>query len=209
MTELADILKENHEDLALIVGNGINLFSNNAGKATWKEILEQIASDFKFLERRQKLPETCSLVEIGDLLQLHNGPTASVQREFCEKIENWKFKKHHIAITKWAKKYSVPILTTNYDTTLSDACGAELVHTKKGEGLPFNRFYPWSSRFEVSDKPIEKPRNSFAIWHVNGISKYADSIRLSLSHYMGSVQQARAWMHRGDNWLFANEEAIN
>lgn len=217
MAQMQDILKEHSERLTLMVGNGINLSNGRPGNESWKDILERIGRNLRFPVSRQELDKR-SLVEFSDLLQLHSEDAddddddrnKSVQRAFSETIENWKHGRSHAAITKWAKRYDAPILTTNFDTTLSDACGAKLEHAKKGsEGAPFSRFYPWSSRYEVPGQPIDKPRNSFAIWHINGMSEYLSSVRLGLSHYMGSVQQARTWMHRGDDRLFANEHAID
>lgn len=213
LSELKNILNEHKEDLTLIVGNGINLCNKHARNDTWKDILEQIARDRGFIDSGKKLSDTSSLVELIDLLQLHsddNGRSIPVKAEFCEKLEKLEHGQSHMDITNWAMKHSVPTLTTNFDTTLSDACGAKLVHPKQGSGgAQFSRFYPWSSRFEVFDQPIDKPRNSFAIWHVNGMSRYVESVRLGISDYMGSAHQARRWMQRGDNPLFAKRNAID
>ena len=216
MAELKSILKGHNEELALIVGNGINLANKNAGNESWNDILERIGRERGLLEPGQKLHETCSLVEFSDLLQLHSGGDGRnvwVQSEFRGAIENWKHGRMHKDVANWAMKHRIPILTTNFDTTLSDACGAELAHAKKGTkgwgGAPFTYYYPWSSRYEIPSRRIGRPRNSFAIWHVNGMSRYLNSVRLGLSHYMGSVQQARTWMHRGDDRLFASEEKID
>lgn len=220
LAELEDILNEHSETLTLIVGNGVNLSNQDAGNETWKALLERIGRERGFLDPGQGLHETRSLVELSDLMQLHaddadkadddDGSKESVQSEFCNRLENWTHGPGHECITNWARKHDVPVLTTNFDETLSDACGAELVHAKRDtSGARFSRYYPWSSRFEVRDQPIKRPRNSFAIWHVNGMRKYVDSVRLGLSHYMGSVQQARTWLHRGDDRLFADEKAID
>ena len=213
MEKPEDIPKGRNENLTLIAGNGINLFNKGAGNEFWNAILEQIGSNLGFPASGQKLPERSSLVEFCDLLQLHSdndGRNVWVQEAFCEKLDIWKHGQNHTDITSWARRHTVPILTTNFDTTLSDACGAELVHARKDSGgASFNHHYPWSSRFEVSGQPIDKPRNSFAIWHVNGMSRYVNSVRLGLSHYMGSVQRARTWMHRGGDRLFASKEKID
>ena len=224
MPKLKDILNDRNGDLTLVVGNGVNLSNQDAGNETWKSLLEQIGRERGFLDPGQELHETHSLVELSDLLQLHfddddadgvdgadgHGRKESVQSEFCYRLKNWKHGRSHEDITNWARKHGVPVLTTNFDETLSDACGAELVHAKRDtEGARFSRYYPWSSRFEVRGQPIAAPRNSFAIWHVNGMLKYLDSVRLGLSHYMGSVQLARTWMHRGDDRLFADAGAID
>lgn len=213
MKVLDNILNEHNEDLTLIVGNGLNLANKNAQNESWKAILEGIGRDRGFIEAGQELCATHSLVELSDLIQLHSSDEdrdVLVQTAFCKKLEEWEYGQGHTDITNWARKHRVPILTTNFDTTLSDACRAKLVHAKKGSGgAQFNRYYPWSSRFEVLGEPIDKPRNSFAIWHVNGMSRYVVSVRLGLSDYMGSAHQARRWMRRGDDPLFLSGDAID
>ena len=58
----------------------------------------------------------------------------------------------------------------------------------------------------MSNKPINKPQDSFAIWHINGMSKYVHSVWLSLSHYMGSVYQARKMLYLNKPALFARNK---
>lgn len=68
----------------------------------------------------------------------------------------------------------------------------------------FTDFYPWECHF--ADQEVENPCAGFGIWHINGMAQYARSIRLGLTHYMGSVQRARGWIHSGDRRLFGGKE---
>ncbi len=199
MATLQQIVAGSSNKITLVIGNGINLFRQPDGNDSWKNLLCQICDDYNFAEGKHYL-DAISLVEFSDLLQLHisqAGNNASVQKTFCEKLENWEFGDHHKEISEWAARKSVPVLTTNFDTTLSDSCNAELMHYKTVDTPKFTDFYPWSKYYGT--RPIDKPHNSFGIWHINGMQIHIRSIRLALSHYMGSVHRARSWMHRGGN----------
>ena len=91
----------------------------------------------------------------------------------------------------------VPVLTTNFDNTLGVAAACSLRRTRSAG---FTAFYPWDSYYGTDD--VLDPCTQFAIWHVNGMQRYWQSIRLGLSHYMGSVERARSWLHKGSRRLF-------
>lgn len=44
---------------------------------------------------------------------------------------------------------------------------------------------------------LQNPCSGFGIWHINGMQRYRRSIRPGLTHYRGSVDKARAWIHKG------------
>lgn len=120
-------------------------------------------------------------------------------------MKDWIPKQHHIHISIWAKTNSIPILTTNYEESLSSHITNKLTHF---DSKSFTDFYPWSSYF--SDQELEDPSRSFAIWHINGMQRYARSIRLGLSHYMGSVQRARDLLHKNSEInIFSGENIRN
>jgi hypothetical protein len=101
----------------------------------------------------------------------------------------------------WAIRHAVPVLTTNFDEVLSEAASARLMRPDvKG----FTDWYPWDSRYALNLH--YNPCDGFGIWHINGMAKYARSIRLGLSHYMGSVQRTRDWLHRGEGRLFGAKD---
>jgi len=98
---------------------------------------------------------------------------------------------HPISLVEWAQESDTPILTTNFEQVLSHAGKCTLHRTKKGG---FTDFYPWETYYGT--KQIDNPTEGIGIWHVNGMQHYSRSVRLGLSHYMGSVERARGWLHK-------------
>lgn len=83
-----------------------------------------------------------------------------------------------------------PILTTNFDTYISDSINAKKFIFPNVNGRShFTDFYPWNVYY--SHKKLLNPLDGFSIWHINGIVDYPRSIKLGLSDYMGCVERAR------------------
>ncbi len=190
---LKTILHNNHKELALIIGNGINRYNSDAGINSWDAMLLELWEKHT-LEDAQAIPLGISLTEFYDALDLSSRlKEKNLQKEFCDFLTGWKAKPHHHAIVNWAKNLNTPILTTNFDETLSDCLALNLHHA---DGQRFTDFYPWSSCFAPA--PVTNAAREFGIWHINGMQRYSRSIRLGLSHYMGSVERARALIHKGN-----------
>lgn len=199
-----NILHRNSDNLALVIGNGINRYGNANGNC-WDSMVIQLAESYLNGTGLTQVPEGISLTELYDLVQLsaqERGVNRSaLHRQFCEPMCNWKAYEHHKAIVSWAQRFDVPILTTNFDSVLHEA----LSPTKcKRRSLPTRRrsySYPWDCYYSIT--PISSPTQEFAIWHINGFQDYASNIRLGLTEYMGSVRQARSWLRssRADSLL--------
>lgn len=186
---------------ALIIGNGVNLYDSADGTSNWLQLLLQLWRNNIGSVTKEAL-EGISLTEFYDALDLKVGNSSkSLQAEFCKGMAHWQAKDHHRYIVQWAKDNQCPILTTNFENTLSDALGLKLHRLK---ALRFTDYYPWSNYY--ADKPISDTSNEFAIWHINGMQHYKRSIRLGLSHYMGSVERARPMLHKSGNRLFNKAE---
>jgi hypothetical protein len=182
---------------ALIIGNGVNLFNAGDGASDWQQLLMQLWRN-RIGDVDKEALDGISLTEFYDVLDLkvaHQSKT--LQAEFCEGMVDWQPKDHHRNIVQWASDNQCPILTTNFENTLSDALGLTLHRLK---ALRFTYYYPWSNYYAA--KPITDSANEFAIWHINGMQHYKRSIRLGLSHYMGSVERARPMLHKSVNRLF-------
>lgn len=193
--QLKQLLDRHKSHLALLIGNGINRYGSLATKNSWNDLLITLAG--RYLNHSiSTIPNGVSLTEFYDLLELAR-PTAStsgtLQQEFCSPMQNWTPDDHHRAITKWAISACCPILTTNFDNVLSSAANA---HLHSLPDTPSTDFYPWNKYFGL--KQLQRPDLGFGIWHINGTIRYRRSIRLGLTHYMGSVERARTWLHRGD-----------
>lgn len=196
---LKDILDANRKSLALVVGNGINRYNSDAGLNSWDSMLLGLWEKHTDDDPKD-IPLGISLTEFYDALDLSSTrQEKNLQKEFCNLMHGWKIKPHHQTLVDWAKNNDCPILTTNFDETLSDAASLSLHHW---DAVSFTDFYPWASYF--AEQPISDPAKEFAIWHINGIQRYSRSIRLGLSHYMGSVERARTLIHKGNKGrLFA------
>lgn len=192
---LEDVL--NRERPALLIGNGINRYNSNAS-SSWNELLAALARKQGLILTENDASEM-SNTEFFDILDLARPreDRSNLQEEFCNLMANWEPADHHTEIVGWAQRHRAPIITVNFDENLSKAVGARFF--RRGEH--FTHYYPWSSYF--SDREIGAPRTSFAIWHAHGMMRYRTSIRLGLTHYMGSVQRARPWVYNR-NGLRAN-----
>ena len=192
---LTNILRENRDNLALVIGNGIHRYGPPQVNS-WDDLLINLAH--RHGVNLDKMPVGASATEIFDVIDLHaRGKSGELAMEFCELMRDWRPLAHHQQIVDWAIRHAAPVLTTNFDQVLSEAAGAKLMRPKvKG----FTHWYPWDSRYAL--ELFENPCEGFGIWHVNGMANYARSIRLGLTHYMGSVERTRRWLHRGKNRLF-------
>ena len=192
MSNPKDIIKANKNNIAFIIGNGINRYNSDTGNS-WDALLDVLWE--RVFGKDISRPKTnISLTEIYDLLDLeisrNKSLSINLQSEFCNLMSNWSHKAHHIKITSRIRELNAPILTTNFESILSDSIE---LNFNRVEGHKFTDFYPWSCYY--GDKKISSPIDDFGIWHINGMEKYYRSIRLGLSHYMGSVTRARRYMH--------------
>lgn len=181
-------------DLAFVVGNGINRYGNTEDAQSWDHLLLKLWNKYSGTTT-SSIPQGITLTEFYDVLDLKGGEDRpkKLQKEFCNLMKSWKPQAHHKAFIGWAQNHNNPVLTTNFETTLSDCVGAALFHTNSDS---FTDYYPWGSYY--SRRELADPASSFAIWHINGMQTYPRSIRLGLTHYMGSVERARNWIHKGN-----------
>ncbi|WP_062065754.1 hypothetical protein [Cellvibrio sp. OA-2007] len=197
---LKTLLSTQPDQLALVIGNGINRYNSDAGLNSWDAMLLELWQRHT-KEDAQIIPLGISLTEFYDALDLSSQlKEKNLQKEFCDFLTGWTAKEHHQRIVNWAKHNKTPILTTNFDETLSNCLALNLHHA---DGQRFTDFYPWGSCFSESE--IRNPAREFGIWHINGIQRYSRSIRLGLSHYMGSVERARALIHKGEQRLYTDD----
>lgn len=183
------VLSRNSGDAALLIGNGINRYNNDNGHNSWEGLLSRVASSCA--ADMKTAPIGTSITEFYDVLDLKsNADSGGLQTQFCKLMSQWQPAEQHTRITAWAARHRAPILTTNYDALLSRASGSIFQRTTT-EG--FTDYYPWECFY--APQPIAAPCAGFGIWHINGMEKYHRSVRLGLTHYMGSVHRARTWIH--------------
>lgn len=191
---LRSLLAQQSSDVALVIGNGINLYGNAHTTNSWSELLVTLAKT-SLGSRYKKIPDGISLTEYYDILDLNSetgNSGKSLQSKFCDLMSEWEPHTHHKKIVAWAQQTGSPLLTTNFEKVLAEAGGCSLQHTRLDR---FTDYYPWEKYYGT--KKLDDPCAGFGIWHINGMEHYKRSIRLGLSHYMGSVEKARNWIHKG------------
>ncbi len=196
---LTEILTNNAENIALVIGNGIHRHGGS-GVNSWDDLLLKLAHENDY--DVDCLPKGATATEFFDVIDLKSrSRSGDLAQAFCGHMQDWRPQEHHREIMNWAIRNEVPVLTSNFDEVLSSAASAKLMRPNvKG----FTDWYPWDSRFahEMHDDPCD----GFGIWHVNGLARYKRSVRLGLTHYIGLAQRAREWFYRGGNRLFASKE---
>ncbi len=192
---LKQILLAKRESMAFVFGNGINRFRTKGDTNSWWSLLNKIAQNHLRFSQTE-VPRGLSLTEFYDLIELGRAAKSAsgLQKEFGSLISDWMPQEQHEWVTGWASAWNQPILTTNFDFNFNNALDAQLYHVGKGG---FTDFYPWESYFGF--RTIDDPTAEFGIWHINGRCLYSRSLRLGLTHYMGAVQRARSWIHKGDD----------
>lgn len=198
--KLRELLSQRSNDLALLIGNGINRYDAAASENSWDDLLGHLARAH-LDPLHSTVPDGISLTEFYDVLDLaarRKTSSNGLQKQFCDLMATWRPRNQHVRIAEWARQQHVPVLTTNFESSLGESVGCRLQRIGRGK---FTAFYPWDSYY--GEPGVSDPCNSFGVWHINGMQRYRQSVRLGLTHYMGSVERARPWLHKGSNRLFA------
>ncbi|RQO30143.1 hypothetical protein DBR32_11190 [Taibaiella sp. KBW10] len=203
-TEIKQIIRKNERDIAFIIGNGINRYPNNPNALSWDDLLIQLW-DKVSLQTLTRRPNGISLTEFYDILELEKVQDIYLQKEVADLMRHWEPLDHHQLITNKIKSINAPLLTTNFEETFVKTVEGTLLRTEQ-EG--FTDFYPWSTYHGTEQLVL--PTDGFGIWYINGMINYHRSIRLGLSHYMGSVQRARGLLYKGQgDEIFSDRNLYN
>jgi hypothetical protein len=107
-TEIKKIIETNRDDIAFLVGNGINRYPYNPNALSWKDLLTKLW-ERTTLQTLTNLPNGISLTEFYDILELENSQDINSQREVTELMSVWEPLNHHRIITKSIKALNAPI----------------------------------------------------------------------------------------------------
>ncbi|MFC2094391.1 hypothetical protein ACFLSH_02055 [Bacteroidota bacterium] len=205
---LKNIINRNKSEIAFLIGNGINRYQSNSNVLSWDSLLIKLLKKFTKLTNR-KIPAGISTTEFYDILELESPDNIingfAIQKEVTALMQNWNPLPHHKKILNKIFSINAPVLTTNFDLILPRGMNLEKM---KIETKGFTDFYPWSVYFSKNN--LVYPTDGFGIWYINGMIEYSRSIRLGLTHYMGSVERARRLIQKGkpDN-LFSGKNNQN
>jgi hypothetical protein len=198
--QLRELLTRQSGNVALLIGNGINRYDASESGNSWGDLLDRLART-RLNPLYSSVPEGISLTEFYDVLDLAGASPTNLQKQFCDLMASWKPRGQHQRIAEWAKRHQAPVLTTNFEGSIGESVGCSLQRIGHSK---FTAYYPWESYYGTES--LANPCEGFAVWHVNGMQRYRQSIRLGLTHYMGSVQRARPWLHKDSNRLLAGND---
>jgi len=210
-----DILAREKANVALMLGNGINLTSRGSRGISWDKLMENLitlaAANFpvqdetavklrRLLQRGANGETAASWPEVFDFilatgkikpeLRRRTSNELKLQSMIAQMLKEMKPGPPHRAVANWAAQFRVPILTTNYDHCFQDALASDVCKRHRfGNRKPLTDLYPWDRYYAPSI--IGDPADSFAIWHIHGDRALRRSIRAGLDQYMGMVQRLR------------------
>lgn len=207
MSRLHDFRRElqGNRNFSFILGNGINRYAYNGIKEKedaipWPILVQNIWNIYstKKILNIDELDNGISLTELYDVIYLNedNAPTLKMKDSVVEYFNSHRLnvpETYHKKLQSSLKAWNVPVLTTNFDSNIEvDLQATILRHPINGFRKGFTHYYPWNivclpdSHTNTSDL-----LNQFGVWHINGMLKYKESIRLGLTDYMGQVERAR------------------
>ena len=124
-----------------------------------------------------------------------------VKRNIKEFFKNYSLQDWILPLLLFASKEQIPIMTTNYDEALSKKLNLTR-HCKIGNSD--SQFtYPFETYFSKTD--IEWPWKEFAIWHINGMVSYPQSIKIGYLDYakMFNAIRERLFVPHGPAEMFS------
>lgn len=213
------VLSKKHNEIALLVGNGINRAARDTDGISWKELLQRLIEEaaqyadhprraehrlLRLLEENELRRTPASNPEVFDLIEAtcnleagsiqERGEKINLQSKIAGLLRMMKPGKPHRVLVGWAQSRTIPILTTNYDHCLQDAAGQPCPQHKLDTRRTVSDYYPWNRYY--APQTLIDPMDSFAIWHIHGDRQLRRSIRAGLDQYMGMVQRLRRLKHK-------------
>ncbi|MBD5427630.1 MAG: hypothetical protein HDR38_08805 [Treponema sp.] len=202
-------------DAAILLGNGINRYCESNFKTatccSWNDLLKALADD----EGKRILGIKSMDIpypEFFDLLCLRSEDDdyENLKPAIKQEVEHWKSFKIHKNLTNFAIEHDIPIITTNYDTTLltddlkekNKKVAKKFKKTKVLPNEPVNplgkkaQTYPWT--FYYSDREVKDCLKEFAIWHMHGFSRYPKSLVIGMYDYARVIKKIRDFY--SDKW---------
>lgn len=205
-SDICSILKSHKNDLAFVLGNGINRAAyGNKQDTSWMGLLQELYGEYS----KNELPKInggMSYTELYDIIEMHQNDNV-LRTHVIEKYSQWKPVDFHQRLFKSLKEFwNVPVLTTNFDLNLEIEDIGFSKHLMKypveggNKGYKFSNYYPWNSYYGRIGNWIQI-FNEFSVWHINGTVNYKNSIKLGLTQYISQCQHARKYIHKGNDNL--------
>lgn len=200
--EIRTIFLNNKNEIAFLIGNGINRYKDDNKERSWDNLIKNLVEEYTDLGF-DITPSGISLTELYDLIEIKSKfdtRKKNIQEKVIKTLENWVSSDTHTKIAEQILSLNASILTTNFDYLLAKSLGVDKYSNIQGK---FNHFFPWNYYFSTTK--VDDPKDGFAIWHINGMQDYPESIRLGLTHYMGMIRKAHSLIHKNENNPFSGK----
>lgn len=194
ITEVANIrsiIYEYREDLAFIIGNGVNRFAyHEKSGISWNDILLSLWQHYaQNSPHFNEMPNGISNIEFYNLLELCADKSKTIKMDLSDIITRWVPETYHSHLQSALRSLDVPVLTTNYDHNLD----TNMNLYKMACNHKFSDYYPWNCYY--SDRELSEPISGFSVWHINGMTEYPRSIRISLTEYTNLSVKVHTYLH--------------
>lgn len=178
------------QDLAFLVGNGINLYPNKSKDRSWDQMLLKLHNKFAPHALSELPISGMTLTELYDLIILNSKgqvKKSTIQSMVVAEMQKWKPGRHHFQIVDSIRRLEAPILTTNFDDLMARASSSSINYTIPNRKRDWTASYPWQAYYSTGqfNRGV-----GFGIWHVHGMIKYPQSIRLGLTDYLRTFAKA-------------------
>jgi hypothetical protein len=189
------------KNLALIIGNGVNLSDDPKNAISWQELVLTLAKRRK-LRLTQAVVDKLSFAEIGDILRSADETPNKLPKDVVTAIKRLGQNKTIVGV--FAQEHNVPVLTTNFDIRLAVAHNG---HPQPKRHIISRR---WAQKVLIPNgwNVFRGPksdnlyaRNIPGLWHMHGSIDLVSSIKLTSAQYASAFGKASQLIKKG---LYAN-----
>ena len=186
----SNILHDN-EMLSMLESNAIK-----KAKTRIHEKVNEIFNDFGI----PKKSESVSFDELNFACDILYGGAKKfyiVKRIIKFLFENYSIGEwiHHFL--RFAMSSNIPIMTTNYDETLSEALNLPAKCMNSDSTTQYK--FPFETYF--SNEKIDCPWESFGVWHINGLISFPQSIRIGYLDYADMFHEIQERLYKNNSHL--------
>ena len=189
------------KNIALIIGNGVNLSDHPKNSLSWQELVVRLAKSRK-LKLTKSIVEKLSFAELGDILRIQDENPNKLPKDVIAAIKT--FGQNKTAIGVFAQEQNLPVLTTNFDIRLALTQNSrpqpkqQTISRKRASKVLIPN--GWNVyRGPKSDELYA--RNISGLWHMHGSIDLESSIKLTSAQYASAFAKAYELIKKG---LYAN-----
>lgn len=183
-------------DLAFVIGNGVNRYTQGNDRWSWEYILRDAWKQLTGSEISSI--SGMSLTEMYNLLELRTErcKASALKDKIIEPFKKGVPTSAHKKIQSYLERWNVPVLTTNFDHMLEEGYTRRTLKHPQDSGRYHAKsyYYPWDRYF--SNKEIQDSNHDYAVWHINGFVDFPHSIKLSSSEYIAQASHCRGYIHQ-------------